>query len=178
MFLSLLLTWMFTMASAVPTRFETSRAIHPRNETISSLDLSSDILTFNIDPDIPWPICGWTWDANINIKHRGDAKKTSALCNTVFNYITGPSNTASSKDVNISYLCDGVSSPTVPQGYGSRDIKFVLTAPLAFLAHQTSIPASLQVMNMHDYTYLNVPVDIGYKLSSKGELKWQYIYCP
>ncbi|KIW78906.1 hypothetical protein Z517_08745 [Fonsecaea pedrosoi CBS 271.37] len=172
-----MMTSFLLIAHAIPAHLEA--ALVARNETILDLPLDDDLLTFNIDPDMAGPECGLTYEANINVKNRGDEAKTSNYCNLVYKYITNTANGGkTSKDVNIVYTCPGTPEPTDPEGYGSLDIKFVLNAPSDFARDQTQEPATLHLLNIHDGADLTVPVTISYKVTSNSEVIWQFMNCP
>ncbi|EXJ72952.1 uncharacterized protein A1O5_04101 [Cladophialophora psammophila CBS 110553] len=176
LFLSLI-TYVLVLVNAVLARFEA--VVVARNKTITDLSLTDDLLTFNLDPDIVGPVCGLTYEANVNVKNGGDPSKTSDYCNLLYRYIT---NTASdgktSKNVNAVYTCPGIPEPTDPEGYGSLDIKLILNGPSDFPRDQNQEAATLHLLNIHDAADLTMPVTIGYKVTSNSELIWQYINCP
>ncbi|KIW80647.1 hypothetical protein Z517_07263 [Fonsecaea pedrosoi CBS 271.37] len=175
-------------ATAIPSSLlgvETIVDLARRNETSGSAALA-DPLTFNISPNAAGPPCGMTWEVNINVKSRGSIGDTSTSCNALYNYVTLPSSSVPqtiSKDVNFVYLCPDTPTPIVPEGYGYRDIKFIVKGGSDFPSTQNTFLAQLQVLNINDSpeTDMNMPVKIGYTVTNTADplkqLNLQYIYC-
>ncbi|OAP56408.1 hypothetical protein AYL99_09587 [Fonsecaea erecta] len=156
-----------------------------RNETSGSAASTND-LTFNISPNPIGPPCGMTWEVNINVESRGSVGDTSTSCNALYNYVTLPSSSVPqtiSKDVNFVYLCPDTLTPISAEGYGYRDIKFIVKGPADFPGDQNTFLAQLQVLNIDDSpeTNMNLPVEIGYAITDNADplkqLTMQYIYC-
>ncbi|OQU99393.1 hypothetical protein CLAIMM_05029 [Cladophialophora immunda] len=175
-------------ATAIPsslTGAETAVDLIARNETSGSAALT-DYLTFNISPNPVGPPCGMTWEVNINVKSRGSVGDTSTSCNALYNYVTLPSSSVPqtiSKDVNFVYLCPDTPEPVSAEGYGYRDIKFIVKGGSDFPGNQNSFLAQLQVLNIDDSpeTNMNMPIEIGYAITDNPDplkqLNLQYIYC-
>ncbi|KIX99760.1 uncharacterized protein Z520_04396 [Fonsecaea multimorphosa CBS 102226] len=177
-------------ATAIPSSLngaEAASSLVARNETSGSGALA-DYLTFNISPNPVGPPCGMTWEVNINVESRGSVGDTSNSCDALYNYVTLPSSSVSqtiSKDVNFVYLCPPETpAPISAEGYGSRDIKFIVQGTSDFPGNQNTFLAQLQVLNIDDSpeTNMNLPVEIGYAINDnadpQNQLTLRYIICP
>ncbi|EXJ67664.1 uncharacterized protein A1O5_09010 [Cladophialophora psammophila CBS 110553] len=177
-----------TNATAIPSSLAGEGAVNgliTRNETSASAAFAGPLI-FNISPNPAGPPCGMTWEVNINVKSRGSVGDASTSCNALYNYVTLPSSSVPqtiSKDVNFVYLCPDTPEPISPEGYGYRDIKFIVKGTSDFPSGQNTFLAQLQVLNIDGLpeTNMDMPVEIGYAITDNADplkqLTLQYIYC-
>jgi hypothetical protein len=158
-------------ATAVPTI--PAADLVPRNATSETVELSIATGIFDIKPNPYGPPCGMTWDSIISVNSAGDQSKASPLCKFLYQYITLPTSQGKGdKQVNFIYLCP----PQWPEptlGYGSLNIKFIVTGPTMFPGDHATVPVNLQILNINTIppTNVKIPVEIGYYFDTNNPVK-------
>jgi len=141
-----------------------------RNET----EAEAGQLILNIDPDINNPMCGCTYEANINVKTAPDPFTLSTACQSVLNYIGGPKGNI---DVDIVVACLGQKV----DGDGTRDVKIILDPGASINVNGASganqvMPSSLELVSAKDNVFISAMVNIGFKMSA-SKADFQFIDC-
>ena len=164
---------------------------HLSSRKATELDSSATTIiagVYDIMPN-PWgSLCGTTWPSYINVNTVPDQPRASPLCQYLYDFITIlTSQGATNKNVDFVYICPPhVPVPTVPQGYGSRNIKFIVSGPTSFPGNHATFDANLQILDINTIpaTNVNIPVKIGYYFNTKNQekpgfemLTFQNIYC-
>lgn len=143
------------------------------NATFDLISLRLDTV-FDFNPEPFGAVCGTTWEVTIDVNTIGTQPLASAPCKFLYQYITIPTSQGiSNKEVDFVYLCPPQWS-TPNNGYGSRDIKFVVTGPATFVSGSGHFDATLAIQDTTtspSLTDLKIPVQIGYYFDTNNPVK-------